>query len=90
MASALYKLMRASNSVKLSVLLTYCAFRRFCRCFFGAASEYWVGLCPFLVGWIAPAFGYRVLFLVMVPVVAASYVVYMAFRRAGIIAGKKK
>lgn len=49
-----------------------------------------IGLCPFLVGWIAPAFGYRVLFLVMVPVVAASYVVYMAFRRAGLIAGKKK
>lgn len=49
-----------------------------------------IGLCPFLVGWIAPAFGYRALFLVMVPVVAASYVVYMAFRRAGLIAGKKK
>lgn len=49
-----------------------------------------IGLCPFLVGWIAPAFGYRVLFLVMVPVVAASYVVYMAFRRAGLIARKKK
>ena len=49
-----------------------------------------IGLCPFLVGWIAPAFGYRVLFLVMVPVVAASYVVYMAFRRAGLIVGKKK
>lgn len=49
-----------------------------------------IGLCPLLVGWIAPAFGYRVLFLVMVPVVAASYVVYMAFRRAGLIAGKKK
>ena len=49
-----------------------------------------IGLCPFLVGWIAPAFGYRVLFLAMVPVVAVSYVVYMAFRRAGLIAGKKK
>ena len=49
-----------------------------------------IGLCPFLVGWIAPAFGYRVLFLVMVPVVAASYVVYMAFRRAGLIVTKKK
>ena len=49
-----------------------------------------IGLCPFLVGWIAPAFGYRALFLVMVPVVAASYVVYMAFRRAGLIVTKKK
>ena len=49
-----------------------------------------IGLCPFLVGWIAPAFGYRALFLVMVPVVAASYIVYMAFRRAGLIVGKKK
>ena len=43
-----------------------------------------------MVGWIAPAFGYRALFLVMVPVVAASYIVYMAFRRAGLIVGKKK
>ncbi len=49
-----------------------------------------IGLCPFLVGWIAPAFGYRALFLVMVPVVAASYIVYMAFRRAGLIVAKKK
>lgn len=48
-----------------------------------------IGLCPFLVGWIAPAFGYRVLFLAMMPVVAASYVVYMVFRRAGLIALKK-
>ena len=65
-------------------------------CLTAANSTYFVlldvaiGLCPLLVGWIAPAFGYRVLFLVMVPVVAASYVVYMAFRRAGLIAGKKK
>lgn len=65
-------------------------------CLTAANSTYFVlldvaiGLCPFLVGWIAPAFGYRVLFLVMVPVVAVSYVVYMAFRRAGLIAGKKK
>lgn len=49
-----------------------------------------IGLCPILLGWIAPAFGYRTLFLVMVPVVAASYVIYMAFRRAGLIVAKGK
>ena len=48
-----------------------------------------IGLCPILLGWIAPAFGYRALFLVMVPVVVASYAIYMAFRRAGLIVGKR-
>ncbi len=47
-----------------------------------------IGLCPMLVGWIAPAFGYRTLFLLMVPVVVVSYLIYMAFRRAGLIVGK--
>ena len=48
-----------------------------------------IGLCPILLGWIAPAFGYRVMFFAMVPVVVASYVIYMAFRRAGRIAAKR-
>ena len=48
-----------------------------------------IGLCPIAFGWIAPAFGYRTLFWLMVPVVVVSYIMYLAFRRAGLIVRKK-
>lgn len=42
-----------------------------------------VGVCPMLLGWVVPAFGYRALYLAMVGVVAVAALIFLVLRKAG-------